>query len=153
LYLHGELKRTTLKYQDQTDIHAPVSAVYAYLNDVTRRTEFIPMLEQVQLLDEPPITVGTRYVEVAAVAGQNLKTTYQIVALEPEKRMRVKTIQSVFPIEAELTLTALEEGTRLGITLDFQLTGFYRFAAPFIGGIIQQQSKAILANLKSILEE
>jgi hypothetical protein len=87
------------------------------------------------------------------VAGQNLKTTYQIVALEPEKRMRVKTIQSVFPIEAELTLTALEEGTRLGITLDFQLTGFYRFAAPFIGGIIQQQSKAILANLKSILEE
>jgi ribosome-associated toxin RatA of RatAB toxin-antitoxin module len=81
LYLHGELKRTTLKYQDQTDIHAPVSAVYAYLNDVTRRTEFIPMLEQVHRLavagQNLKTAVGTRYIEVAAVAGQNLSLLWR----------------------------------------------------------------------------
>jgi len=141
-----------LELQEDILIKAPIEKVFAYLNLVDQRTNYIPMLSEVIMLDEPPIQVGSRYIEVATIAGQDLKTTYQVVEWEENRYIKVKTIQSVFPIQAEMILNANGANTNIELALTFTLKGMYRLATPLIRGIVQQQASEILDRLKKILE-
>ncbi len=141
-----------MELQENILIQAPIEKVFAYLNLVDQRTNYIPMLSEVIMLDAPPIQVGSRYIEVATIAGQDLKTTYQVVEWEKNKYIKVKTIQSVFPIQAEMILDPSGGGTHIELALSFTLKGMYRLAAPLIRGIVQQQASEILDRLKKILE-
>lgn len=141
-----------MELQEDILIQAPVETVFAYLNQVDQRTNYIPMLSEVIMLDAPPIKVGSRYIEVATIAGQDLKTTYQVVAWEEDRYIKVKTIKSVFPIQAEMKLNPIDGGTHISLALSFTLKGMYRLAAPLIRGIVQQQANDILDRLKKILE-
>lgn len=138
--------------QEQIAIQASPTRVFAYLNQVEKRTEYIPMLEEVILLDAPPIRKGSRYIEVATIAGQNLKTTYEVVEWEKDRKVRVKTIKSIFPIEASMELSPHQHGTVVQLSLAFTLKGMYRLAAPLVRGVVQQQAVAILGKLKERLE-
>lgn len=141
-----------MELQEDILIKASIEKVFAYLNEVDQRTNYIPMLSEVIMLDAPPIKVGSRYIEVATIAGQDLKTTYQVVAWEKDRYIKVKTIKSVFPIQAEMNLSPSGAGTRIELALSFTLKGMYRLAAPLIRGIVQQQASDILDRLKKILE-
>lgn len=139
--------------QERIAITADAKTVFAYLNEVEKRTEYIPMLDEVILLDPPPIRLGSRYVEVATIAGRDLKTTYQVIEWEENRKVKVKTIKSIFPIVAEMELQ--EEGgqTIVLLRLSFILKGIYRLAAPIVRGIVQQQAKDILQKLKQNIEQ
>lgn len=141
-----------MKVQENITIQASEEEIFVYMMEVKNRTAFIPMLEEVILLDEPPMQVGSKYIEVASIAGQNLKTTYEITGLENNKMIQVKTTESVFPIAVDLYLKPNFSATTVLIQLDFTLKGVYRLASPLIKGIVQQQAKDILRRLKEILE-
>lgn len=138
--------------QEQQVIPADQDQLFAYLSDVTQRTEYIPMLEDLILLDESPIRVGSRYIEVANIAGRQLKTTYQVVELHAPERIKVKTLKSVFPIEASLQLEVQSAATLLTLELDFKLSGIYKLGAPIVRGIVQEQARDILERLRGIFE-
>lgn len=141
-----------MKIQEQLKIQADRERIFAYMNDITNRPAYIPMLEEVILLDEGPIQVGSRYVEVATIAGRDLKTTYQVLELEAPQIIRVKTVKSVFPIEAILLFEERDGGTLLTMQLEFTLKGIYKLGAPVVRGIVQQQAVDILGRLKGIFE-
>ena len=147
------IKYFNLDLQERIVIQASPEKVFDYLNQVEKRAEYIPMLEEVILLDPPPIRSGSRYIEVATIAGQDLKTTYQVVEWVQDKKIRVKTIKSIFPIEASMELVPREQETVVQLSLTFTLKGVYRLAAPIVRGIVQQQAAAILGKLKERLEE
>ena len=128
--------------------------VFEYLLQIQNRTKIIPLLEDIILLDPLPITVGSRYIEVSTIAGQSLKTTYEVVEVIQNEQIRVKTVKSIFPIAVMLRLNpAGSTETVVEITLDFTLKGLYRLAAPVVQGIVKQQAREILLNLKGQLEE
>jgi carbon monoxide dehydrogenase subunit G len=104
------------------------------------------------LHDAPPIRLGSRYTEIAIIAGRELKTTYEVIDMEPPKKVRVRTVKSVFPIGVLLQLEEEAEGTRVSINLDFTLKGVYKLAAPVVQGIVRQQARDILRRLKKITE-
>ena len=110
------------------------------------------MLEEVILLDDPPIQLGSRYIEIATIAGRKLKTTYEVIELIKDKKVSVKTIKSVFPIQADIELLEKGATTMVTLRLNFELKGLYSLAAPVIKGIVQQQAQDILGRLKKILE-
>lgn len=139
--------------QERIAITAVAKTVFAYLNEVEKRTEYIPMLDEVILLDPPPIRLGSRYVEVATIAGRDLKTTYQVIEWEENRKVKVKTIKSIFPIVAEMELQEEGAQTIVLLRLSFILKGIYRLAAPIVRGIVQQQAKDILLKLKQNIEQ
>ena len=104
------------------------------------------------MLDPLPIKKGSRYIEVAEIAGRKLETTYQVIALEKNKRLSAKTLKSIFPIQANLSLTEKEKHTVLSIELDFQLKGIFQLASGIVKGIVNQQAKEILTKIKQNLE-
>lgn len=133
-------------------IKANPSTIFTYLMDVNNRKSYIPALEEVILLDELPIRKGSRYVEVANIAGRRLKTTYQVIEYEENKHTAAKTLKSIFPIRADLDLTAVNGGTELTISLNFQLKGIFRLGASVVKGIVEQQARGILEKIKANLE-
>lgn len=142
-----------MNIQEAQIIPVDQDQLFAYLSDVSKRIDYIPMLEDLILLDEPPIKLGSRYIEVANIAGRQLKTTYQVVELQAPERIKVKTIKSVFPIEASLQLEERSGATLLTLELNFSLSGIYKLGAPVVRGIVQQQAKDILGRLEVIFKK
>ena len=142
-----------MQIQERIIIRTSADDLYHYLNQVENRKAFIPLLQDIILLDDPPLRVGSRYTEVSTIAGQQLKTTYEVTNLVAPQLISVKTTKSVFPIAVDLFLQAQEEATLLAIQLDFTLKGIYRLAAPVVNGIVRQQAKDILVRLKAEVEK
>lgn len=120
--------------------------------DVNNRKSYIPALEEVIMLDELPIQVGSRYIEVAEIAGRRLETTYQVIELIPNQRTSAKTIKSIFPIKADLDLTEINGATELNISLDFTLRGIFKLASGIVQGIVSKQAGDILEKIKTNIE-
>jgi len=139
---------------ETTHIQQTPDVVFDYLIQIPNRAKIIPLLEEVILLDPLPIQVGSRYIEVSTIAGQSLKTTYMVAEIIPNERIKVKTVKSIFPIAVMLLLKPVESSdTQVEISLDFTLKGLYKLAAPMVQGIVKQQAREILSNLKTLLEE
>jgi len=138
--------------QQSIFIKAAPATIFTYLMNVDNRKSYIPALEEVIMLDEPPIRKGSRYIEVANIAGRRLKTTYQVIEYEENKHTAAKTLESIFPIRADLNLEAVNDGTNLIITLNFQLKGIFKLGGSVVKGIVNQQAKGILEKIKSNLE-
>ncbi|MFK7981860.1 MAG: SRPBCC family protein [Saprospiraceae bacterium] len=138
--------------QQNIFIKASPSKIFAYLMDVNNRTAYIPALEEVILLDKGPIRKGSKYIEVANIAGRKLKTTYEVIEFEENKHTAAKTLKSIFPIRADLDLEGVKGGTNLIISLNFQLKGIFKFGASVVKGIVNQQARGILEKIKTNLE-
>ncbi len=138
--------------QQSIEIKAPARKIFAYLLEVNNRKDFVPALEEVILLDPLPIKEGSRYTEVASIAGRRLETTYQVTVLKKDRQLSAKTLQSVFPIQADLILVEQNDFSTLQMQLDFQLSGAFRLASGIIRGIVNQQSRDILRQIKQRLE-
>ena len=141
-----------MQVKQAVEINSSSKEIFDYLLDVENRKNYIPALEEVIMLDPLPIKKGSRYIEVAEIAGRKLETTYQVIALEKNKRLSAKTLKSIFPIQANLSLTEKEKHTVLSIELDFQLKGIFQLASGIIKGIVNQQAKEILTKIKQNLE-
>jgi hypothetical protein len=56
------------------------------------------------------------------------------------------------PVEAKITLESVEGGTRVTMTGEAEVGGFFKLAEPVVGRMAKRQTEANLANLKDILE-
>jgi len=141
-----------VKVSQSIRINSSKEKIFNYLMDVDNRKSYIPMLEEVIMLDPLPIKEGSRYTEVAEIAGQRLKTTYQVIELIPNQRTSAKTIKSIFPIQADLDLIETGSATELQITLNFTLRGIFKLGAGIVQGIVKKQAGDILEKIKSNIE-
>ena len=134
-------------------ILAPVDRTFSFLLDVKNRKKFIPALQEVILHDPLPLRVGSRYTEVAEIAGRQLKTTYKITELQENHRISAKSMKSIFPIRADLILAEKLNHTELTIVLNFKLKGIFLLASGLIKTIVTNQTAAILTKIKNQLEQ
>lgn len=141
-----------MKVIERIVIEASSPVVFAYLMNVENRKNYIPALEEVIMIDPPPIRKGSRYTEVAEIAGRRLETTYQVVGFEQDKLVVARTLKSIFPIQASLQLDPDNGDTELIILLDFKLGGIFRLASGIVQGIVSQQAKTILSKIKTNIE-
>ncbi len=141
-----------MKVVENITIKKSAPAIFAYLMDVNNRSEYIPALEEVVMLDPLPIRKGSRYIEVAKIGGRRLETTYIVTQLEPNRYLKAKTLKSVFPIEVSMVLTPTHAQTQLTIDLNFRLKGIFQLASGIVQGIVRDQARNILQKIKYNIE-
>lgn len=112
---------------------ASPEAVHAYLSDFTNTNEWDPgTIETVRVTGDGG--VGTIYDNVSEFNGRRSQLRYEVVALEPGRRIELhgegRSATSVDLMELEPTTG----GTRLTYTADIRLKGILRLAEPFIRG-------------------
>ena len=148
LFLNTNVIKVEL--QEKIEIQLLAVKVFSYMMEVENRRDYIPMLEEVILLDPLPLQLGSRYTEVSTIAGRKLRTTYQVVDFKENRKIGVRTIESVFPILVDISLLPLEDSnsTVMKLQMKFELTGLFKLAAPLIKGIVQQQARDILYKVK-----
>ena len=137
---------------ESIEIEATPEMVFAYLEEVDNRKYYVPALEEVIMIDPLPIKLGTRYTEVAIIAGRKLKTTYQITAFEKNKQLSAITLKSVFPIKVDLLLKRNGNSSILIIDLSFKLKGIFKLASGIVQSIVGLQARSILEKLKKNIE-
>jgi carbon monoxide dehydrogenase subunit G len=132
-------------------INRPVEAVYAFLTQFENQKLLQPGITAVTL--HGPLAVGTRYTQQGQVMGRNFSTENEIVALEPNKKLSIKTLAAppASPVTNTYSLEAAGGGTLVTTTMDAVMGGM-----PGFENMIKQQLKAALdsgnAALKKALE-
>ena len=134
-------------------IAAPPDAVAAVAADPDRVREWYANIERVDWLTPPPVAVGSRLAFVATFLGRHLAYTYEVVELEPGRRLVMRTADGPFPMET----TYLWEddgrgGTRMTLRNRGEPRGFGRLAGLVMGPAVRRANRRDLARLKRLVE-
>ena len=137
----------------ETLICRPIEEVAAYAADPSHAPEWYSNIESVKWQTPPPVTVGSRMDFVAHFLGRRISYTYEVVDLEPRRRLVMRTAQGPFPMETTYEWSAADDGsTKMRLRNRGEPSGFGRVAAPMVAMAVRRNTTKDLARLKQLLE-
>ncbi len=137
----------------QTTIQRPPEVVAAFAGDPTNVTEWYANIRSVEWQTLPPVAVGSRMDFVAHFLGKRLAYTYEVVELEAERRLVMRTADGPFPMETTYTWEPAGVGaTTMSLRNVGEPSGFSRVAAPVMELAMKRATTKDLARLKALLE-
>ncbi len=139
--------------QTEIQISRPPDQVAAYAGDPDNAPEWYVNIESIEWETEPPVAVGSRMAFVARFLGRRMAYTYEVVELEPGRKLVMRTAQGPFPMETTYTWEPAGEGeTRMTLRNRGEPSGFSKIAAPLMKAAMRRANLKDLALLKTILE-
>jgi carbon monoxide dehydrogenase subunit G len=93
----------------------PVEEVFAFLSDLNNQTKLNNTLSEVVL--EGPVEVGTKFKMKGSVMGRDFESENEIVALEQNKTIGIKTFAAPPASDVTNTYTLESEGDGTTLTL------------------------------------
>jgi hypothetical protein len=143
----------TVDVQVETTIRRSVEDVAAFAGDPTNAPQWYANIRSVSWLTAPPVAVGSRMDFVAHFLGRRLSYTYEVVELDPGRRLVMRTADAPFPMETTYTWQAHGSGsTRMTLRNRGNPSGFSRVTGPVLERAMRRATTKDLARLKSILE-
>jgi len=138
--------------ETSTRIDRPVEDVFAYVDDLSRMSEWIDILAE-STASESPTRVGTRVDNRVHLLGRNFQNTLEVVEREPGRRMVLRT-ERPFAVQATFELEAAEGGTLFSVVLEAQpgASSFFKLGEPILTGVGRRRFKGHLRRLKKRLE-
>jgi uncharacterized membrane protein len=134
-------------------IHRPVDEVARFTSNPDNVPLWYANIASVEWQTPPPARVGSRIAFVAHFLGRRLAYTYEIVELDPERRLVMRTAEGPFPMETTYTWApAPGGGTRMTLRNCGTPAGFSTWLAPFMNVAVRRANRKDLARLKARLE-
>ncbi len=133
-------------------IHRPVSEVYLWLSHYawnTKWQEGVLVSEQVSP-GEPHVGAKLRYVRKAL--GREIETTAQIAELVPDRKLRVRSDNSLFTYAGGYDLAPAGTGTKLTYQGEITTRAMLGLVGMAVAKVFQQQMEGDLGRLKALLE-
>lgn len=141
-----------MKGESSIIINRPVEAVWAYMSDFANMPLWSTGTIETRLISEPPVRKGTTYIYVGQFLGQRLEVTSEVTEFEPNRAWAYKSISGPIASAARYGLEPVDGGTRVTISAEGEMSGFFKLAEPVMAAMIKRQFEGVLANLKDILE-
>lgn len=110
----------------------PPEEVSAYAGDPTNAPEWYANIDSVRWVTEPPVRVGATMDFAARFLGRRLSYTYEVVDLQPGRRLVMRTADGPFPMETTYTWEPTRGGTLMRLRNRGEPSGFSRLAAPLM---------------------
>ena len=134
-------------------IERPLDVVAGYAGDPTHAPEWYVNIQSVEWQTSPPVAVGSRLDFVARFLGRRLAYTYEVVELEPQSRLVMRTADGPFPMETTYTWSADgDDRTLMTLRNRGEPFGFSTVAAPIMATAMRRANNKDLARLKRLLE-
>lgn len=89
-------------------IDRPASEVFAYFADAANNPRWQSGMRSCEWITEPPIGLGSRYRQHARFAGRDVVSIFEVTEYQDERRIRIETVQSTFPIQVTRTVEPLD---------------------------------------------
>ena len=140
------------KIEASTTVDRPVEEVWNFMLDVSSLPKWIPGSLGGKVTSEGPIGMGTT-LEMKNSASPKL-VEFRITEFEPGRKstMDVTTPQMMRGSRETFALENAEGKTRVNLTMDLKLHGFYTLVGPLVARSMRKGGETELGNLKRILE-
>jgi len=137
----------------ETTIERTPEVVAAFAGDPTHAPEWYANIRSVSWQTAPPVGVGSRMDFVAHFLGRRLAYTYEVIELEPGRRLVMSTADGPFPMETTYTWQPVgETATSMRLRNRGNPSGFSRLTAPIMELAMRRATTKDLARLKALLE-
>jgi len=140
------------KFQQSVTINQPVEQVFAFIRDTRNTARWHPSVSEARSTLEGPAEIGTQVTEVRTFLGRKMELTFEIVELEPNKRIVMKSISGPLPLKIAVTFAS--QGNDTGITIDAETEprGLLKLADGMIAGMLKKELENDLSAAKHLLE-
>jgi hypothetical protein len=129
------------------------SDVAAYVFDHRNDPVWIGGITESELQGEPPMDVGSRVRRVASFLGKRIEYVNEVVGLEPDTRLVMRSVKSPFPMVVTYSLAdAADRRTFVTIRVQGDPSALYRIGGPLMRGQVRRSVTRDLARLRAILE-
>ena len=115
----------------------PREEVAAYAGDPTNAPEWYANIESVRWRTPPPTAIGSKMDFEARFLGRRLAYTYEVVELEPGRRLVMRTADGPFPMATTYTWEQVAGGTLMKLRNRGAPSGFAKVAAPVMAKAMQ----------------
>ena len=125
----------------------PREEVAAFAGDPTNAPEWYANIRSVQWRTPPPVAVGSQMDFEARFLGRRLAYTYEVVELEPGRRLVMRTADGPFPMETTYIWEDRDGGTFMRLRNRGEPSGFAKVAAPMMARAMTGAMRKDLARL------
>lgn len=136
----------------EIDIARPPDEVAAFAMEAENDTKWIGGISEARRVTPGPTAVGTRVERVASFLGKRIDYVMEVTALEPGRRIVLKSIKSPFPMRVTYSFEPTDEGTRAGVRVEGDPAGFYKLAGAFMAPAVRKNITGDVNRLKKLLE-
>ena len=126
--------------------------VAAYLFDPGNDPEWIGGVQEAALLGDQPIAAGSRVRRVARFLGRRIEYVNEVVELEPDSRLRMRSVAGPFPMDIEYSLTDAGDDTIFRNRVRGDASGFFRVASPAMAPMVRRSIQKDAERLRDVLE-
>lgn len=138
----------------EQEIERPTGIVWDYMENAEHNPEWLSNMRSARWTTEPPVAVGSRYDQVARFLGKDVRTSFEVTALEPGRSITISSLPgSSFPIRITREVEPLgSQRTRVRETAEGDSSGFYRVAEPLMRPLVRRNIAQAYRRLKQLLE-
>lgn len=141
-----------MKIESSITINRPAEDVWEYVVDFEKGKMWNPATVDMRLTSEPPLQKGSTYVWVGQWLGRQMESNCEVTEWEPGRRFSYKIVSGPFPGSASTALKPDGGGTRVTISSEGEMGGFFKLAEPVVARMSKRQLEGMLANLKDLME-
>lgn len=133
-------------------IAAPVEEVASFAGDPGNAPEWYVNIVAARWRTPPPLAVGSQVDFEARFLGRRLAYTYEVVELDPGRRLVMRTAEGPFPMETTYSWEPASGGTLMRLRNRGNPRGFAKVATPVMVAAMRRATSKDLARLAGILE-
>lgn len=137
--------------REEIQIDAPIEHVWAFYCDTSHWPDIMPRIAHLEV-HGPIDKVGTTYVASMGLMGFEIKSTYEIVEVEPLRLIREHSDNG--PMDNTMRFEPDGEGTRVVLESDFEVAGHWPgFIKDLVAkGMAERSTRHMLSELKALAE-
>ena len=143
----------TVDVQTEIIIRRPVEEVARFAADPANAPAWYANISSARWDGDPTLAVGARITFTARFLRRDLTYTYEIIDLDPGRRLVMRTAEGPFPMQTSYTWADTGDGSTL-MTLSNrgEPTGFAAVTAPMLSAAIRRANRKDLRLLRDLLE-
>jgi uncharacterized membrane protein len=138
----------------QIEISRSPADVWEYLVNAEHNPEWLTNMSSCRWLTESPIRIGSRYEQLARFLGKDVRTTFEVSALEEERLVTIRSLPgSSFPLTITRKLDPINAQRCLVTEIaGGDASGFYRVAEGPMRFMVRRNIARAYRKLKQLLE-
>jgi uncharacterized membrane protein len=140
------------KFEKSITINRPQQEVFDFVMNLENDPKWQDSIESAKQMSDGKIGVGSTWHYVTKYLGRKSETEIQLTSYDPPNGASVKAINGPVPFENTYKFESNGNGTKMTISGQAEIGGFFKLAEGLAGKQIEKQMEADAAALKTLLE-
>ena len=135
----------------EVHVKRPRDEVAAYMSDPANDPDWIGGLRSARLVGDGPLAEGSRVARVASFMGRKVEYINEITALEPGRKLDMRSVKAPFPMHITYTFEDRDGGTLVRNHVRGG-GGFFSLGSPLFAPMVRRNVRKDLERLRELLE-